>query len=67
MMEGEEFHISLTTDTKLFCINTPHSIPIAYRDKLKSELDLLLSQKVIMPVTDAYVVCTHCGNTNEEH
>ena len=50
MMEGEEFHISLTTDARPFCINTPRSIPIAYRDKLKSELDLLLSQKVITPV-----------------
>ena len=57
MMEGEEFHISLTTDAKPFCINTPRSIPFAYRDELKSELDLLLSQKVIMPVTEVTVWC----------
>ena len=54
-MEGEEFHISLTTDAKPFFINTPCSIPLAYRDKLKAELDLLLSQEVIAPVTEATV------------
>ena len=56
-MEGEEFHISLTTDAKPFCINTPRSIPLAYRDKLKAELDLLLSQEVIAPVMEATAWC----------
>ena len=40
-MEGEKFHISLTDDAKPFSVNTPRSIPYAYHDKLKAELDLL--------------------------
>ena len=35
----------------------PRSIPFAYRDKLKDELDLLLSQKVIAPVTTVTEWC----------
>ena len=51
MMEGEEFHISLTEDAKPFCVCAPRSIPCAYRDKLKAELDLLQEQGIIAPVT----------------
>ena len=40
-MEGEEFHIYLTDDARPFCVNTTRSIPYAYCDKLKAELDLL--------------------------
>ena len=40
-MTDEEFHIHLTQDAKPFCINTPRSIPFAYRDKLKTKLKLL--------------------------
>ena len=40
-MEGEEFHISLTTDSNPFCVNTPRSVPFTYRGKLQAELDLL--------------------------
>ena len=50
-MHGEEFHISLTEDAKPFYVNTPRSIPFAYRDKLKVELDLLQAQGIIAPVT----------------
>ena len=57
VMEGKEFHISLRTDARPFCVNTPRSIPLAYRDKLKSELDLLLTQNNITPVTEATVWC----------
>ena len=56
-MDGEQFHISLMQDAKPFCIKTPRSIPFAYRDKLKDELDLLLSQKVIAPVTTVTEWC----------
>ena len=38
---GEEFNIHLTQDAKPFCANTPHSVPFAYRDQLKTELELL--------------------------
>ena len=33
-----------------FCVNTPWSIPFAFRDKLRAELDLLLLQEVIAPI-----------------
>ena len=39
----------LTDDAKPFCVNTPRSIPFAYCDKLKAELDLLQSQHIIAP------------------
>ena len=40
-MEGEYFHIALMDDAKTFCVRTPRTIPFAFRDKLKAELDLL--------------------------
>lgn len=51
VMEGEKFHITLTEGAKPFCVRTPRSIPFAYRHKLKAELDLLLEQGIISPVT----------------
>ena len=57
VMQGEEYHISLAIHTKPFCVNTPRTIPFAYRDKLKDELDLLESQNVITPVTEAATWC----------
>ena len=56
-MEGEEFSISLASDAKPFCVSTPRSIPFAYRDKLKAELDLLLDQQIIAPVTEVTEWC----------
>ena len=50
-MKGEEFHINLTQDAQPFCIKTPRSVPFAYRDKLKEELDHLQAQGIIAPVT----------------
>ena len=52
MMEGEEFRIVLAEDAQPFCVRTPQTIPFAYRDKLKAELDLLLSQQIIAPITE---------------
>ena len=57
VMQGEEFHISLTANAKPFCVNTPRTIPFAYCDKLKAELDLLEFQHVIAPVTEATTWC----------
>ena len=57
VMQGEEFHLSLTANAKPFCVNTPRMIPFAYRDKLKAELYLLESQHVIAPVTEATTWC----------
>jgi len=39
-------------------LTTPRSIPFAYRDKLKAELDLLESQNIIALVTEATEWCT---------
>ena len=63
MMEGEVFHISLTDDAVPFCVNTPRSIPFAYRDKLKSELELLEQQGIIENVTEATEWCAPTKRT----
>ena len=57
VMEGEEFHITLTEHAKPFCVNAPRSVPYAYRDKLKAELDLLQHQQIIAPETEATEWC----------
>ena len=43
-MEGEKFRIVLTKDAQPFCVNTPRTVPFAFRDKLKAELELLQEQ-----------------------
>ena len=50
-MDGEKFHITLTEGAKPFCIKTPRTVPFAYRDKLKAELEILETQGIIAPVT----------------
>ena len=57
IMEGEKFHISLTPGVSLFCVKTPRTVPFAYRDKLKTELDLLQDQGIIAPVTEVTEWC----------
>ena len=39
-------------DAKPFCVRMPRTIPFAFRDKLKAELDLLQEQNIIAPVTE---------------
>ena len=51
-MDGEKFHIHLTSDAKPFCATSPRSIPFAYRDKLTAELELLQQQHIIAQVTE---------------
>ena len=43
VMDGEQFCIALAENTIPFCVKTPHTltVPFAYRDKLKAELQLL--------------------------
>ena len=41
----------------IFCVTTPRTIPFAYRDKLKNEIDLLTSQGIITPVTEPTEWC----------
>ena len=56
-MPGEKFHISLTADARPFCVTAPRTIPFAYRDKLKKEIDLLKSQGIITPITEPTEWC----------
>ena len=63
VMQGEEFHISLATNVKPFCVHMPRTIPFAYRDKLKAELDLLESQHII---AGHNMVRTNCCDTQEK-
>ena len=56
-MQGEEFRICLAANAKPFCVHTPRTIPFAYQEKLKAELDLLESQNVIAPITEATTWC----------
>ncbi len=57
-MPGEKFHISLTENARPFCVSTPRTIPFAYREKLKNEIDLLVDQGVITPVTEPTDWCS---------
>ena len=44
-------NISLSENAKPFCVNTPRSVPFAYREKLQAELEWLQGQGIIAPVT----------------
>ena len=56
-MEGETFHITLVDNVTPFCVKAPRSVPFAYRDKLKEELNLLQEQGIISPVTEVTEWC----------
>jgi len=56
-MEGELFSICLMEGAEPFCVKAPRSIPFAYREKLKKELDLLQQQSIIVPVTEVTEWC----------
>ena len=56
-MPGEKFHISLAANARPFCVTTPRTVPFAYRDKLQNEIDLLVSQGIIAPVTEPTEWC----------
>ena len=53
IMEGEQSHIHLTDNAKPFRVSTPRTIPFAYHEKLKTELELLQKQNIIAPITEA--------------
>ena len=56
-MEGELFTISLMDDAQPFSVKAPRSIPFAYREKLRQELDSLQQQDIIAPVTQPTEWC----------
>lgn len=56
-MTVEGLHIHLTQDAKPLCVNTQHTIPFAYGDKLKAELELFQQQNIVAPITEAREWC----------
>ena len=67
VMQGEEFHIAIDDTAKPFCVHTPRTIPFAYQDKLQAELNLLESQHIIGPVTEATTWCAPIVITPKKH
>ena len=68
-MEEEKFYITLRTNTIPFCIKTLRTIQFGYRDKLKAESDLFLSQNIIALVTETHrmvMVFFHRCNLKEK-
>ena len=53
-----EVHITLQPDAKPFCIYTPRKIPYPLLPKVKQELDSMLEQGVISPVTAPTAWCS---------
>ena len=51
-MKGELFTISLMKNAEPFCFKAPCSIPFAYREKLRQEIDSLLEQDIITEATE---------------
>ena len=56
-MEEETFHITLVDNVTPFFVKAPRSVPFAYRDKLKEELNLLQEQGIISPMTEVTEWC----------
>ena len=52
VMDGEKFRTNLTDNATPFCVSAPRTIPYAYRDKVKLELETLRSRGIIEPVTE---------------
>ena len=67
IMQGEEFHIAIDDTAKPFCVHTPRTILFAYQDKLQAELNLLESQHIIAPVTEATTWCAPIVVTPKKH
>ena len=57
-MVGEMFKIRLTDDAVPFAVSTPRNVPYNYMEKLKTELDQLLKDGVIVPVTEPTDWCS---------
>ena len=62
-MEGENFRIELAKNARPFCVHTPRSVPFAYCEKLRAELDLLQAQGTVPTEWCAPIVVTPKKNT----
>ena len=56
-MKGEKFTISVMDNAVPFCVKAPRTVPFAYREKLKEELEVLQRQGIITPVTEVTEWC----------
>ena len=65
-MQRELLKISLMENAEPFCVKAPRSIPFAYHEKLRQELDSLLHQDIIAPVTDPTAWCAPIVITPKE-
>ena len=66
-MPGEVFKIGITEAAKPFCVSTPRTLPYAYMEPTKKELELLESQGIIAKqIEPTNWLCTHCGYTKKE-
>lgn len=63
-MPGEKFHISVTTDTRPFCETIQRTIPFAYKDKLKKEIDLLVGPQSRNRLNDPNRIRTYLNSTS---
>ena len=52
-MKGEQFNIVLKENAVPCCVSKARPIPIAYQQALRNELDELLREGIITPVTEA--------------
>ena len=50
-MKGEEFKICLEDKAVPFRLTAPRTIPYAYTEKLKTQLDKMVADKIIKPIT----------------
>ena len=57
LMKGEKFTISLMDKAVPFCVKAPRTVPYAYWEKLREELELLQEQGIIAPVTEVTEWC----------
>eukprot|EP00117_Sycon_ciliatum_P031337 scpid17782/ scgid3606/ Retrotransposable element Tf2 155 kDa protein type 1 len=56
-MEGPPMEIELQHDSKPSCVHTARPIPYAFRDQIKTQLDGMVSDGIIEPVTEPSEWC----------
>jgi len=56
-MSGDPMEIQLHPDAKPFCLTTARTLPYAFRDKVKTQLDDMVAKGIIQPVTEPTEWC----------
>ena len=56
-MNGEPMRIELQENAKPFCINAARTIPYGFRDQIQSQLDDMVRDNIIEPVTEPSEWC----------